>query len=49
MLIQPWISPRFEAKPCTEEVSLVKWMLQLARAKPWCGYRRIGWQPREEG
>jgi hypothetical protein len=39
---QPRSSQRFEAKPRTEEAPLVKRILQLARAKPRYGYRRIG-------
>jgi len=46
---QPRSSQRFAAKPRTDEVPLVKRMLQLARAKPRYGYRRIGWLLREEG
>jgi len=46
---QPRSSQRFEAKPRTDEASLVKRMLQLARSKPRYGYRRIGWLLREEG
>ena len=46
---QPRSSQRFEAKPRTDEAPLVKRMLQLARAKPRYGYRRIGWLLREEG
>jgi hypothetical protein len=46
---QPRSSQRFEAKPRTAEVPLVKRMLQLARSKPRYEYRRIGWLLREEG
>jgi len=46
---QPRSSQRFEAKPRTDEVPLVKRMLQLERSKPRYGYRRIGWLLREEG
>ena len=49
MIDQPRSSQRFEAKPRTDEAPLVKRMLQLARAKPRYGYRRIGWLLREEG
>ena len=49
MVDQPRSSQRFEAKPRTDEAPLVKRMLQLARAKPRYGYRRIGWLLREEG
>ena len=42
MVDQPRSSQRFEAKPRTDEAPLVKRMLQLARAKPRYGYRRIG-------
>jgi putative transposase len=46
---QPQSSQRFEAKLRTDEEPLVKRMLQLARAQPRNGYRRIGWLLREEG
>jgi len=46
---QPRSSQRFKAKPRTDEAPLVKRMLQLARARPRYGYRRIGWLLREEG
>ena len=49
MIDQPRSSQRFEAKPRTDEAPLVMRMLQLARAKPRYGYRRIGWSLREEG
>ena len=49
MVDQPRSSQRFEAKPRTDEASLVKRILQLARAKPRYGYCRIGWLPQEEG
>ena len=49
MVDQPCSSQRFEAKPRTDEASLVKRMLQLARAKPRYGYRGIGWLLQEEG
>ena len=49
MVDQPRSSQRFEAKPRTDEAPLVKRMLQLARAKPRYGYRRIGWLLRTEG
>jgi putative transposase len=39
---QPRCSQRFKAKPRTDEAPLVKRMLQLARARPRFGYRRIG-------
>jgi len=39
---QPRSSQRFKAKPRTDEAPLVKRMLQLARARPRFGYRRIG-------
>ena len=45
----PRSSQRFEAKPRTDEAPLVKRMLQLVRARPRYGYRRIGWLLREEG
>ena len=45
---QPRSSHRFEAKPCSDEAPLVKGMLNLARAKPRYGYRRIGRLLREE-
>jgi transposase InsO family protein len=46
---QPRSSQRFEGKPRTDEAPLVKRMLQLSRAKPRYGYRRIGWLLRSEG
>ena len=46
---QPRSRQRFEAKPRTDEAPLVKRMLQLGRAKPRYGHRRIGWLLREEG
>ena len=46
---QPRSSQRFERKPRTDEAPLVKRMLQLSRAKPRYGYRRIGWLLRSEG
>ena len=49
MVDQPRSGQRFEAKPSTDETSLVKRMLQLVRAKPRHGYRRIGWLLQEEG
>ena len=49
MVDQPRSSQRFKAKPRTDEAPLVKRMLQLARARPRYGYRRIGWLLREEG
>ena len=39
---QPRSSQRFKAKPRSDEAPLVKRMLQLARARPRFGYRRIG-------
>jgi len=39
---QPRSSQRFNAKPRTDEAPLVKRMLELARARPRFGYRRIG-------
>ena len=42
MVDQPRSSQRFKAKPRTDEATLVKRMLQLARARPRFGYRRIG-------
>ena len=41
MVGQPRSSQRFEGKPRTDEAPLVKRMLQLSRAKPRYGYRRI--------
>lgn len=49
MVGQPRSSQRFEGKPRTDEAPLVKRMLQLSRAKPRYGYRRIGWLLRSEG
>jgi putative transposase len=46
---QPRSSQRLEAKPRADEAPRVKRMLQLARAKPRYGYRRIGWLLREKG
>lgn len=45
----PRIGQRFNAKPRTDEASLMKRMLQLRKAKPRYGYRRSGWLLREEG
>ena len=39
---QPRSSQRFKGKPRSDEAPLVKRMLQLARARPRFGYRRIG-------
>jgi putative transposase len=39
---QPRSSQRFKAKPSSDEAPLVMRMLQLARARPRFGYRRIG-------
>jgi putative transposase len=39
---QPRSSQRFKAKPRSDEAPLVKRMLQLDRARPRFGYRRIG-------
>ena len=39
---QPRSSQRFKAKPRSDEAPLVKRILQLARARPRFGYRRIG-------
>ncbi len=46
---QPRSSQRFESKPRSDEAPLVKRMLQMARARPRYGYRRIGWLLRDEG
>ena len=46
---QPQSGQRFERRPRTDQAPLVKRMLQLSRAKPRYGYRRIGWLLRSEG
>jgi len=46
---QPRSSQRFKATPRSDEAPLVKRMLQLARARPRFGYRRIGGLPVLEG
>ena len=48
VLDQPRSSQRYEAQPRDDEPALAKRMVELARARPRFGYRRIAWQLRQE-
>ena len=48
VLDQPRSSQRYASKPRDDEEALTKRMRELAKQRPRWGYRRIGWQLRQE-
>lgn len=46
---QPRSTQRYESSPRDDEAALTKRMLQLAKARPRFGYRRVAWLLRQEG
>ena len=46
---QPRSTQRYEPSPRDDEAALTKRMLQLAKARPRFGYRRVAWLLRQEG